>query len=244
MRNKGLDLIKLLAILTMVVDHCRFILPNYQSYLMAIGRWAFPLFAFAIAVNTYRALLNDKKTTIKAYFINLTLFSFLSEIPYRLMVGESSVLNVMPTLLIGFVFILLLHKAPSQLKSYLFFICGVGFLLPVQHFLEYGLMGVLLIVSFYWFCSTKGILKALSFIAALCFALLSNLQYYYSLIEVLGLFNIYTNYLILSILLVMAFIFLISNYNLIKFNVPKVGKWAYWFYPLHMLLFFIIARLL
>ena len=48
MRDRGLDLIKFLAILTMVVDHCRFIFPSFQSYLMAVGRWAFPLFAFAI----------------------------------------------------------------------------------------------------------------------------------------------------------------------------------------------------
>lgn len=244
MRDRGLDLIKFLAILTMVVDHCRFIFPSFQSYLMAVGRWAFPLFAFAIALNTFRALTNNKISTIKSYCINLILFSCISEIPYRLMVGKSIVFNVMPTLLLGFLFIVLLYKAESKLKSILFFICGVGVLLPVQHYFEYGLMGILLIVSFYWFVSTKGLLKALSFLACVCFALFCNLQYYYSLIEVLGLFNVYTNYLIVSILAVMAFIFTINNYDIVKFNVPKMGKWAYWFYPVHMLLIFAIMRYL
>lgn len=244
MRDKGLDLIKLLAILTMVVDHSRFIFPEFQSYLMAIGRWAFPLFAFAIALNTFRALTNNKFSTLKSYFKNLVLFSFISEIPYMLMVGKSTVLNVMPTLLLGFLFIVLLFKAESRLKSVLFFICGIGFLLPVQHFFEYGLFGVLLMVSFYWFFLTKGLLKKLSFLLCICFALLCNLQYYYSLIVVLGVFNVYTNYLIVSILTVMFFIYIISNYNVIKFEVPKIGKWAYWFYPIHMLLIFAIARCL
>lgn len=244
MRDKGLDLIKFLAILTMFIDHCRFIFPNFQSYLMTVGRCAFPLFAFAIALNTFRALINNKTSTIKSYCINLILFSCISEIPYRLMVGKSVVLNVMPTLLLGFLFIVLLYKAKSKLKSILFFICGIGILLPVQHYFEYGLIGILLIVSFYWFISKKGLLKILSFLVCVFFALLCNLQYYYSLIKVLGIFNVYTNYLIVSILAVMVFIFIINNYDAVKVNVPKMGKWAYWFYPIHMLLIFAIMRYL
>lgn len=245
MRNKALDLIKLLAIITMVIDHCRFIFPLYQSQLMAIGRWAFPLFAYALALNTFRALSNDKLSTIKSYFINLILFSLISEIPYKLMVGESSVLNVMPTLLIGFIFIVLLYKTESKFKKILFYICGVGILLPVQHYLEYGLFGVLLIVAFYWwFSATTLSIKYLSFALCVVFALLCNLQYYFSIIEVMGVFNAYTNAIILNIVLAMVSIFLITNYDLIKFNVPKVGKWAYWFYPVHMALFFAIGKLI
>ena len=244
MRNKALDLIKLLAIITMVIDHCRFIFPLYQSQLIAIGRWAFPLLAFAIALNTFRALSNGKTETIKSYFINLSAFSLISEIPYRLMVGKSIVFNVMPTLLLGFFFILLLYKAESRFKKILFYVCGIGILLPVQHYLEYGLFGVLLVVSFYWFVSTEQTVKYLSFFLCIVLALICNLQYFYPVIDVLGIFNIYTKYIIVNILLVMTFIFAITNYDLIKFNVPKVGKWAYWFYPVHMALFFAIGKLI
>lgn len=243
MRDKGLDLIKIIAILTMVIDHLRFIFPHYQSYLMTIGRWAFPLFAYLIAINTFRALENSNLKSLKSYATNLFLFALISEVPYRLMVGTSQVFNVMPTLLIGFLSILLINLTKST-KNPFIFLGAVGLFLPIQHYFEYGILGVFLIISFYSYISMTGSIKNIFFVLAVIFALLCNLQYFYPIITKLGLFSIYTNNLIVSIFLVMLLIYLITNFSLVKFNVPKVGKWAYWFYPIHMLIVFLIAKVI
>jgi len=69
------------------------------------------------------------------------------------------------------------------------------------------------------------------------------LQYYYPIIKVVGLFNVYTNPLIISITLAMIFGFVVMTRNIINIDIPKVGKWAYWFYPVHMLIIFLILKL-
>lgn len=107
-RDKSLDLLKLTALASMVLDHLRYIYPDYQNNFITMGRWAFPLFALLIATNTFHAINANKTDTLKRYAINLIIFAFLSELPYRLMSGNTPTFNIMPTLLLGFVLILLL----------------------------------------------------------------------------------------------------------------------------------------
>lgn len=246
-RNKAIDLIKLIALVTMVIDHLRFVFPSVQQELIAVGRWAFISFCFVIAINTYSAIQKGKKATLKKYFLNLVLFSFISEIPYRLMVKNTDgIFNIMPTLLLGFLFIVVLNLQAKRVINLLLFSVITAIAFSLQDHLQYGLAGALLIVAFYGLVQSNNSLERFAFIAiSLVLALLCNLQYFIPIIKVLGFFNGYTLPLTISTMLaVFAVIGLFSlKPNSIECYVPKIGKWAYWFYPLHMLVIFLVVKL-
>ena len=98
-RDGALDLLKWLALLSMVLDHLRYV--GYSAdWLYVPGRLAFPWFCLAMAANLART------TTITTsgqwrYLGWLMLFSAVSEIPYRLFLPNPDTLNVMPTLALG-----------------------------------------------------------------------------------------------------------------------------------------------
>ncbi|MGD9569815.1 MAG: TraX family protein [Sedimentibacter sp.] len=244
-RNNALDLIKIIALVTMVFDHLRFVFPSFQVQLMTVGRWAFPFFAIAIAYNTFTAIDRNKDETLKKYLVNLGAFSLISEIPYRLMTNNTqTTFNVMPTLLLGFIYIVLIGKIKATWLKVVITLTFPVLLLPIENKLEYGLFGVLLIGSIYGIAANKNkSIQILFFIVSVCLALAANLQYYYPIIKVLGLFSVYTTPLIISITLAMIFGFVAMTRNIITMDIPKVGKWAYWFYPVHMLIIFFILKI-
>ncbi len=96
-RDGALDLLKWLALLSMVLDHLRYV--GYSVDLLYVpGRLAFPWFCLAMAVNVFRA--QEVKHQWR-YLGWLLLFSAISEIPYRLYIPDPATLNVMPTLALG-----------------------------------------------------------------------------------------------------------------------------------------------
>jgi hypothetical protein len=98
-RDGALDLLKWLALLSMVIDHLRYV--GYSVDLLYVpGRLAFPWFCLAMAVNLSRT---DVATTQGQwrYFGWLLLFSAISEIPYRMFIPDPDTLNVLPTLALG-----------------------------------------------------------------------------------------------------------------------------------------------
>ncbi|WP_084308268.1 TraX family protein [Phytopseudomonas flavescens] len=99
-RDAALDLIKWLALLTMLVDHLRHVWPSLY-FLYVPGRVAFPLFCLAIAANVARPRVGDCAAVSPSYLGWLLLFSLLSEWPYRLLVPTAESLNVLPTLVLG-----------------------------------------------------------------------------------------------------------------------------------------------
>ncbi|OWJ89908.1 conjugal transfer protein TraX [Pseudomonas sp. A46] len=100
-RSSSLDLIKWLAMLTMLVDHLRYLWSD-ADWLFIVGRMAFPLFCLGIAANVARTrpgdLFNDGNVRYLGW---LMFFSMVSELPYRLLTPLSGTLNVMPTLMLG-----------------------------------------------------------------------------------------------------------------------------------------------
>ena len=95
MRSAGLDLVKWMAIGTMVADHMRYIWPAAQG-LFIVGRFAFPLFCLAMAVNVARAGNSSLR-----YLGWLLAFAVLSEAPYRWLDHESQTFSIIPTLTLG-----------------------------------------------------------------------------------------------------------------------------------------------
>lgn len=110
-RDAGLDLVKWLAMLSMLIDHLRYLWPDAYG-LFVIGRLAFPLFCLGIAANVVRTQSGELFSESNARYLGwLLAFSLLSELPYRLLSPESATLNVMPTLSLGLLVAWGIHHA-------------------------------------------------------------------------------------------------------------------------------------
>ncbi|MDF3172153.1 TraX family protein [Pseudomonas sp. ER28] len=99
-RHAGQDLIKWIALVTMVLDHMRLAWPATSDFFV-LGRLSFPFFCLALAINVSRNQPGELFTRSNGrYLALLVLFAALSEVPYR-MVGTSGTFNVLVTLALG-----------------------------------------------------------------------------------------------------------------------------------------------
>ena len=153
-------ILKIIAIVTMIVDHLTVAFEPYISMDLyfagrLIGRIAFPIFAYQIALR-YKKTKNPWK-----YFTRLLILAVVSEVPFDLLVFESyfnlEYNNVLWTLVAGLLVLILtdeLIKRLSIKSNALKFITGliisfaIGFVCQYFH-TDYGIMGVLLIYLFY-----------------------------------------------------------------------------------------------
>jgi len=91
--------IKIIAIITMLIDHVKDGILTKYSFLNVIGRIAFPLFAFQVAVGY------EKTKNVYNYMKRMLLFALLSQIPFYLFVQKFVEgrlwFNVIFTLLFG-----------------------------------------------------------------------------------------------------------------------------------------------
>lgn len=141
-RDKALDLLKWLAMFSMVLDHLRYV-GWALNPLYVPGRLAFPWFCLAIAANLARRSAARVEGRVQwRYLTWLLAFAAVSELPYRLFMADATTLNVMPTLLLG----LLVaqgwqHRNPTtRVMALPALLVGVLF----QKSLMFGLPGVLL----------------------------------------------------------------------------------------------------
>lgn len=94
------DVLKLLALLTMLVDHIGYLFFPHEMLFRTIGRIAFPIFAFQLAEG-FRHTSNRS-----AYAGRLALFAVISAVPYAFFNPELQfdplTMNIMVLLLMGF----------------------------------------------------------------------------------------------------------------------------------------------
>lgn len=167
-RDRALDLLKWLAMLSMVMDHLRYV-GWHANWLYVPGRLAFPWFCLAIAVNLVRNGRRDVDSSIKwKYLAWLAVFSVIAELPYRIyMAGEVTTLNVLPTLALGLLVAQggLSRSWPARLLGIT--ALAIGALFGAQ--LMFGMYGVLLPLAFVlvlrtslWLAIVPGIVCLLS----------------------------------------------------------------------------------
>lgn len=145
-RDAGLDLVKWLAMLSMLIDHLRYLWPDAYG-LFIIGRLAFPLFCLSIAANVTRTRPGELFSEGNARYLGwLLVFSLISELPYRELSPESATLNVMPTLLLGLLVAWGVHHADRN--SLLLATGALVLAILFHHQLMYGLVGVILPAAF------------------------------------------------------------------------------------------------
>jgi len=233
------NVLKLLAVIFMLSDHLWATIVPGNQWMTWIGRLAFPIFAFQIAEG-YHYTSNFKK-----YAQRLFIFALISEIPFNLFYSSSIFYpfhqNVMFTLLFGLLAVNSIDKARKDpnYKNYTIGILKViGFYLLARITLvDYGGMGVLTVLAFYLFRDLKW-----AWLGQFISLILLNMVFYtgmYIPITILG----YTFDFTVQGFAVLALI-PIWLYNGEKGRSNPVFQYSmYAFYPIHMLVLYILFNL-
>lgn len=175
--KKGIrsDVLKMIAMICMLVDHIGAgILAEYlkvcsdydvfmrvhtiHQYMQAIGRFAFPIFAYQLIVGFYKTS-NRKKMCLRLF-----LFCLISEIPFDHLFNDSilefTYQNVFFTLLFGFISVWAIDTFKETKYKYLGIIVSIA-MIYVAYLIhsDYSGAGVVLIIAMYTFYPNKDLLS-------------------------------------------------------------------------------------
>lgn len=230
-RDGALDLLKWLALLSMVLDHLRYV--GYSVDLLYVpGRLAFPWFCLAMAANLARKPAQANAGQWR-YLGWLLLFSALSEVPYRMFIANPDTLNVMPTLVLG----LLVARGWQQpaLQSRLL---AVAALLLAGFFSQrvmFGFFGVLLPLVLLWVIHRPWYFALLA--GLVCLAANQWQVLYYSVR--LGS-HVAVAAIITCLIAPWLGLFLLRHARDAK--PPPMRRWAYALYPVHFLVLLAVRQ--
>ncbi|WP_414155530.1 TraX family protein [Pseudomonas sp. BNK-43-a] len=223
-RSAGLDLVKWTAILSMVADHLRYLWPSADG-LFVVGRLAFPLFCLVIACHVSRAQPGALYTAANARYLSWMLaFSVLAEGPYRWLDNGSHTLNVMPTLTLGLLVAWgVKHPQPA---ARIVGLGSAGLALVFGDRLMYGLPGVLLPAAclMLWSRGRPG------WLVPCLLAMGANLTNSWLWAHPWQPFSL--------LVLATAAMALPLGLRMLAYqgaSIVPVGRWAYGFYPLHLM---------
>ncbi|VVP06456.1 TraX family protein [Pseudomonas fluorescens] len=231
-RDGALDLLKWLALLSMVLDHLRYV--GYSVDLLYVpGRLAFPWFCLAMAVNLARKSAQESDGQWR-YLSWLLLFSALSEIPYRMFIPNPDTLNVLPTLVLG----LLVARGWQQptLQSRLL---AVGALLLAAFFSQrvmFGFFGVLLPLVLLWVIHRPWYFALLAGLVCLAANQWQVLYYSVRLGNHVAMVAVAT-----CLIAPWLGLFLLRHAQGVK--PPPMRRWAYALYPVHFLLLLLVRHI-
>ena len=150
--------IKMIAILTMLLDHIGLVVYGGDgpgAWLRLAGRLAFPLFCFALT----EGFVHTKNR--KKYALRLLVFALIAEVPFDWMLyGTPFSLqgqNVLFTLLLGFLLIWGLERFTDPAAWALRLLFSLPFLFAAYGLrTDYSCFGVLMILFFYLFRRQEG----------------------------------------------------------------------------------------
>ncbi|MDD3481193.1 MAG: TraX family protein [Patescibacteria group bacterium] len=135
------DLLKLIAIISMVFDHVGLVFfPSIIGFRI-LGRLAFPILAYQLSIGY------DRTSNFNRYLNRLFFFATLSQIPYYLAFGEVE-LNILFTFAAALVFMRAIDK---KKWTYYLLVIIVGTLLSF----DYGFYGILLPAVFWVLRNSK-----------------------------------------------------------------------------------------
>lgn len=232
-RDGALDLLKWLALLSMVLDHLRYV--GYSVDLLYVpGRLAFPWFCLAMAANLSRARAMTQDDQWR-YLGWLLLFSAISEIPYRLFMPDPDTLNVMPTLVLG----LLVARGwqHGTLQTRLLAVGAVVLAALFPERLMFGFFGVLLplatllVIRRSWYFS---LLPGVVCLAANQWEVLYHAALLGSSPAIFGA--------VVCLVAPLIGLFLLRHAR--HLQPPPMRRWAYALYPAHFLVLLALRQLL
>lgn len=205
--------LKIIAVLSMVIDHCAYYLLEHGTVLYeamrCVGRIAFPVFAFLIAEGF------SHTRNKRSYFVQLLGFAFFSEIPWFLLNGADETHNVMFTLALGVVALTLLDRCCEHKVLSFMAVCLVA-VLAYYMGTDYDWRGILMIAIFYITQPQAG-----------------NLQD--RMIQILFILPLMIHYGIIGA--IFASVVILSYNGNRGFITGKAWKYAFYaFYPVHLIL--------
>lgn len=231
-------IIKIIALITMTIDHTTKTFSLKFLPLYALGRVAFPLFAFQTTISY------NKTKDMAKYVKRLLIFSIISQIPYSLflfyMHGIRRIsLNIMFTLLLGILSMYIYDieikkKLETKIKTmaYILKTIAISTTFCLAYFLnvDYGIFGVLLILFIHIFYKRKKYVFVLGYIAII------TTDFFYSYSRILS-----TRHFISALIGGYIPLIIMLLYN------GKKGRGLkylfYFFYPIHLILL-VLLRIL
>ena len=249
--------LKLLACIAMLVDHSAFV---FESQLTAVSPWlylgcrvfgrlAFPLFAFGIAEGAAHT------SSPKKYITRMIVFALIAQIPYSLMLGTKYAsatftllghtvpvyysLSVMFTLLLGLIACLGLE---ANKPFWTAFAIGVAYILDRSVGIDYGFLGVMLIIALYLARNSKPGLVIVMLLYSVCFYIVPVRDAIAQLSAESSTFSLTSGLMKWAAMASVSILLLLYSGEEGK----KAKLFIYSFYPLHMLilwLFWMIDRL-
>lgn len=225
--------LKIIALLSMTIDHIAKVFFGGNMIMVAIGRIAMPIFAFFIAEGFYYTRSKKK------FILRLLLFAIISQIPYVLLFDNFIKLNILFTFLISVLFLLAIESVKEKSKlSEKILICIILIacviittVLGYFGLIDYGIWGVLLPIAFYLF-RDKIFLKYLSFALIMIFLSIER-TFAFGVISFNSLIQLFS---LLDILLMLCY-----NGEKGKVNLKYL---FYAYYPIHLIVLLVLSILI
>lgn len=221
MKHKPLsqEWLKLIACATMLLDHVGAVFFPQTLWLRVIGRMAFPVYCFLLCEGTHHT-----KNPVR-YGLRLFIGLLLAEIPFDLaLYGQVSFAhqNVMVTLLLGFLALLVMKKVPLWTMP----LVALPFAMAAEWLhTDYGAMGIMTVALF---------------------ALTRDLEEK-RMLQSVGLVGLSFLFFPTNFIQPMAVLAMIpiSLYSGRKATGSKLLQWGFYlFYPLHLLVLWLISAVL
>lgn len=232
--------LRFIAMFFMLLDHMWATLIAGNDWMTYVGRMAMPIFAYLVA----EGYVHTKN--LKKYKLRLLLFGLLSEVPFNLIVAGGVFFpfhqNVMFTLLLGLLAIERIDKirknvSPKAIITNGLLLIGIC-ILSVITFVDYNITGVMTVVMFYIFRNVpfSPIWQLLGMI--LIHIVFRKGMYIPITIGTVTFEFITQGFAVFSLLFIWC-------YNGQKGCAKKwVQYFAYAFYPLHMLVLYVVWLIL
>ncbi len=143
----------IIAMASMLIDHAMKTVVEEGSWIFVLGRLAFPIFAFMTAEGYFHT------RNFRKYVTRVVIFAFLSEIPYDLMKSGQPFdrydQNVLWTFLIALICMRVIDLVKSKGNKIQFVltaiaVSAVGLVLGMVFSVDYGGLGVLTVLIFYF----------------------------------------------------------------------------------------------
>lgn len=230
------NMLRTVAIVFMLSDHIWATTMSFGNWMTYIGRMAFPIFAFQIA----EGFVHTKN--LKKYILRLLGFAVITEIPFNLFYSSRWFnpyhQNVLFTLLLGLLAIKVIDGARKNKAAKNIALSALWLLLillaSVIGFVDYGFLGMLTVVMFYLFRDFP-----FAWLLQLLGMVLINITFFEGLVfpvEIFGkVFEIPSQGFAIFALIP---IWLYGNRKGKSSKILQYGFYA--FYPLHMLVLYLI----
>lgn len=224
----NLDFLKLLAIVSMTIDHaCWLFIGNISSFGSYIGRLAYPAFLFILIVN----YLFHSRNRLR-YVLRLVITASISQPIFTLCFQRPDLLNILFSFSLALMIVEIYRRSLAPHSDFLIGLITLTFLgsihrlsnMPISF--EYGWPGLVLALSIAAYLRTNLMLYPLIGLIAIFFMTLDP-----------GLWLITICYAAISILL--AHLVTVKLTSLRNFKL-----WLYLFYPLHLLILLALKTML